>query len=85
MTGPREPIFNWPIVLYLILLAIALWPIKWFAQNLFVWFDFWPASALGIAIIAAMIAAAFAYDHSRKRRSQPLPPQEQNDSQRPEK
>jgi hypothetical protein len=85
MATRREPIFNWPIVICLIALAIVIWPVKWFATNLFVWFDFWNASIIGLVVIAIGIAAAFAYDHLQARRSRQLQRPERNDFRSPER
>lgn len=84
MTTRREPIFNWPIVICLVLLGAFGWA---FRSALYGVLDRYGEISFAIVCIggtALLIAAAFAYDHLQVRHSRQLQRPERNDFQPPE-
>jgi drug/metabolite transporter (DMT)-like permease len=84
MASHREPIFNWPIVICLVLLGAFGWAVRSSLNSVFDNFGFGTGMLVCAVSLAVIIAAAFSYDHLQARRSRQLQRPERNDFQPPE-
>jgi hypothetical protein len=75
MTRPRDPIFNWPIVICLIILGAFGWAFRSALYGILNTYGELPFAIVCIGGIALLIAAAFVYDRFQARHShQSQPP-----------
>jgi hypothetical protein len=84
MATRREPIFNWPIVICLVILGAFGWAVRSGLNSAFDNFGFGTGMLVCGVSVAVIIAAAFSYDHLQAQRSRQLQRPERNDFRSPE-
>lgn len=72
----REPIFNWPILICLIVMGVFVYGLRYAMESVFDVWGFGTGVTVGLIGTGLIIIAAFSYDYFQARRSRRLRPSE---------